>query len=370
MPFTGYPADPAAYWADRVFDTWTPQVWDVLQRYRVPIQFHLRYGRDFGTPPPDGQLDGDALPILRKANELAIPVFAWVAVPYEDGYWATQDNAPVMAAVTTSLDGWVRDNHLDVAGIVYDWEPPITTGTALAAAASGRYDLNALGVLSEQARSIDPAAQCRAIEQYRLVYETAREHFAQVVGSTWTFALDDLANGDLALQNALSFWGLPPTTHDLYFQAYRSSAATIAGADPGPALVAHYVRQAQRFVGAGRGQPSLGLAGEGSYENLNTLVDDVRLARALGATSIPIYSLETAVVAYGADGLEQLIRAGDNPLDDADVRVAQQPTPQLATYLGIARSLDHAATLATPVVTAARGASQQPNRFPVDCGTG
>ncbi|QIS14936.1 hypothetical protein [Nocardia arthritidis] len=355
---SGYPARAADYWADRDLSMWTPELWAMLQRHRVPIYFHLRYGRDFGAV-PHGRLEGDALPIIRRANQLGVPVFAWVAVPYEDGYWATQDNAPAQLTATTALTEWVRDNHLDIAGVAYDMEPPVDSINALVA---GRMDA------VEQTRFIDPAAQCRAIEQYDAVYNYAREHFGRVVGAPVPFVLDDLANGDLALQNALGLWGLPRGAQTLYFQAYRSTVAEVMGADPGPGLIAHYAQQA-RQVGAERGQLTLGIAGDGVYRELNTLVDDVRLARALGATSIPIYSLETAVAAYGVDGVERLVRAGENPLDDTGVRAAQNPTPQLVQYLTITNSLDTAATLATPAVTAATGRFAQPNRSSRPCDT-
>ncbi|MBF6331434.1 hypothetical protein [Nocardia transvalensis] len=352
---SGYPSDPDQYWAERDPSVWTAELWTLLQRHRVPIYFHLRYGRDFGTPPPHRRLRDDALPILRQADQRGIPVFAWVTVPYEDGYWATQDNAPVQLAATAALDDWVRHNDLRLAGVAYDMEPPLETINALVA---GRFDPAA------QARFIDPAAQCRTIRQYETVFDDARAHFGQVVGAPVPFALDDLANGDLALQNALGLWGLPQGPRALYFQAYRSTVADVIGADPGTGFVAHYLRRAQQVLGPERGQVTLGVAGEGIYRDLGTLIGDIRLARALGADTIPIYSLETAVTAYGVDGVEQLIRAGDDPLDHTRVRAAEQSTPQLEHYLALITALDAGATQSTPVVTAARGASQQPNRYP------
>ncbi|MFI9503378.1 hypothetical protein [Nocardia sp. NPDC052566] len=349
----GYPATPADYWAERDLGMWTPELWDLLRRNHVPIYFHLRYGRDFGALPPGAPVRDDALPIIRQANALGIPVFGWVAVPYEAGYWGTQDNAPDQLAATLALEGWVRDNRIDLAGIAYDMEPPLSTINALTA---GEFELGAL------ARRIDPAAQRRAIERHEAVYDYARRHFARVIGAPVPWALDDLVDGDLALQNALDLWGLPDGPQALHFQVYRSTAEAIGG-DPGPALIAHYLRQAQQALGPVRGQLTLGVAGEGAYRALPALVDDVRLARAMGAESIPIYSLETSVAAYGVGGVEQLVRAGENRLDAAGVQAAQQPTPPLRHYLSIMNSLDAAATAATPVVTAAAGVPQRPNQW-------
>ncbi|MFC9998440.1 hypothetical protein [Nocardia sp. NPDC127526] len=348
---SGYPAGPGEYRAERDLSSWTPELWEVLRRHRTPVYFHLRYGQDFGA----GASDTGALSIIHRANSLGVPVFAWVAVPYEDGYWATQSNAEVQMAATVALDGWARDNRLELAGIAYDQEPPLETVNALAA---GRFDP------SRPVRSLDPAAQHHAIRQYEAVYDYAREHFAQAIGAPVPFALDDLANDDLALQNSLDLWGLPDGAQSLFFQAYRSTIAEVMGADPGSALIAHYLRLAQRTLGSERGLVTLGVAGDGVYGDLDTLVDDVRLARALGATSIPVYALENAAAAYGVDGVERLIRAGTAPLDQDRVRAAERPTPGLASYLSVMTALDTAATAGTLPATAATGNPQQPNRFP------
>ena len=79
---------PQTYWDRRSLRLYTPELWDALARYEVPLYFNLRYERDFGPVPPGEPHRNDALPVIRTANRLGVPVWGWVLVPYSDGYWA------------------------------------------------------------------------------------------------------------------------------------------------------------------------------------------------------------------------------------------------------------------------------------------
>ena len=80
------PTGPTTYYDPAYRGDFTPELWRVLQDYRVPLYLNVRYGRDFGPVSPT--VHSYVVALVRKANSLKIPVIAWVVVPYAQGYWA------------------------------------------------------------------------------------------------------------------------------------------------------------------------------------------------------------------------------------------------------------------------------------------
>lgn len=349
----------------RDLSVYTPALWALLAHDRVPIYLNLRYRYDFAAPV--GQADaGTALSIIQQANSHGVPVWAWIVVPSNDGYYAWQGNASEQLAAEQALRSWQDANHLTLAGVAFDPEPPGQWYSAFYGALAGT---GAAGFAQLETRTIDPAAQCASIVQYNAVYDWASSHFAGVVAAPWPVAVDDvLDSGTIALQSATGYWGLPRGAQALYFQAYRSVFADIFGVDPGSSLVASYFERARHLLGAVRGQVTLGVAGDSTYKTLAPLVNDVRLVAALGASSIPIYSLEYAVQAYGLSGVEQLVQAGHNPLAHRIAEQQARPSPQSLAISSAIRALVAGVVMATPAVTASRGAPQLPNLYPEGCG--
>src|SRR5215472_3931541 len=70
------PTGPATYYDAAYRGDFTPEVWRVLQDYRVPIYLNVRYGRDFGPVQPGVQ--SDVVELVRKANSVGVPVSAWI----------------------------------------------------------------------------------------------------------------------------------------------------------------------------------------------------------------------------------------------------------------------------------------------------
>jgi len=176
-------------------------------------------------------------------------------------------------------------------------------------------------------------------------------------------------NGDLALQDAYDISAVPPSGYDrMYLMVYRGSVLSAGGFDPGSGYVASYFRDMQRYFPGARGQVSIGLGGEAPYDDLDTLVNDVRMLAGLGATRIPVYSLETTVEGLGASGVRSIVQAGRNPLTGAELEAAATPPPVvLGIRAGVARR-DATAGALTQSVTGEHDDPRPPNSYPNGCG--
>lgn len=356
---------PGTYWKRRDLHAYTPYLWRVLQQNQIPLYFNLRYKRDFGPVPPGKPHRHDGLKIIRKANRLGVPVWAWVLIPYSDGYWAWEGAAAEQFAATKSLVSWARKKHVRLRGVALDPEPPVRTPFATAAAILGGGSDATLSALFQQ--SIDPPGQCAAWRGYARIVRWAKHHGIKIVAAPAPAALDDLEDGKLALQDATEFI-LPKAPWDeLYFQAYRSVFAYHWGRDPGPGVVSSYLRSAHREFGRS-GQISLGSAGRGPYRRFSRLLNDVRLAATLGARQVPIYSLERTLRSYGGPrAVIRLAEAARHPFAGRAATKSKAPTLQAHKLRAAIHHTDVAAAVDTPTVTAGHGAAQPPNRWPSGC---
>jgi hypothetical protein len=356
---------PDTYWKRRDTHFYTPGLWRVLRRNRIPLYFNLRYRRDFGPVPPGKPQRHDALRIIRTANRLGVPVWAWVLIPYSDGYWAWEGAAAQQFAAVRSLVGWARKKRVRLRGLALDPEPRLRTPFDTTAAIMGGGSDTVFSSLFQQA--LDPAGQCSAWRGYARTVRWAKHRDVEIVAAPMPAALDDIGDGGLALQDAAGFI-LPDAPWDeLYFQAYRSVFAYYSGHDPGPGIVSSYLRTARREFGSA-GQISLGSSGRGPYKRFASLLNDVRLAATLGAREVPIYSLERTLRAYGGPpAITRLVRAASHPFTGpAASRSAS--TARARTLRAAIRHADRAATTSTPAIGAARGTPLRANRWPAGCG--
>ncbi len=356
---------PGTYWKRRDTHAYTPYMWRVLRRNRIPLYFNLRYRRDFGPIPPGKPHRHDALKIIRTANRLGVPVWGWVLIPYADGYWAWEGAAAEQFAATRALAHWARKKHVRLRGLVLDPEPPVRTPFETAAAIVGGGSETALSSLFQQ--GIDPAGQCSAWRGYARIVGWARRHDIDIAAAPVPTALDDLDDRRLALQDATGFIVPKAPWNELYFQAYRSVFAYHSGRDPGPGIVSSYLSSARHDFG-NAGQISLGSSGRGPYRRLSSLIHDVRLAATLGARQIPIYSLERTLRSYGGpDALVRLAEAAKHPFAGRAANRSTAATAKANELRAAIRHTDRAATLDTRAITASHGASQPPNRWPNGC---
>jgi hypothetical protein len=358
---------PDTYWKRRDLHAYTPYLWRVLRRNQIPLYFNLRYRRDFGPVPAGMPHRHDALKIIRTANRLGVPVWGWVLIPYTDGYWAWEGAAAEQFAATRALVHWARAKHVRMQGLALDPEPRIHTPleTATAATIMGGGDDGALSSLFQQ--TIDPVGQCSAWRGYSRIVRWAKHHHTDIVAAPMPAALDDLGDRRLALQDATGFIVPDAPWDELYFQAYRSVFAYHSGRDPGSGIVSSYFRSARREFGS-VGQISLGSSGRGPYRRLPSLLHDVRLAATLGAREVPIYSLERTLRAYGGPrALIRLAEAAKHPFAGPGASRSTAPTPKANNLRATIRRADRAAAADTRPVTASRGPSVPPNRWPNGC---
>lgn len=356
---------PGTYWKRRDTHAYTPYLWRVLRQNQIPLYFNLRYKRDFGPVPPGEPHRRDALRIIRKANRLGVPVWAWILIPYSDGYWAWEGAADEQFAATKALVSWARKKQVQLRGVALDPEPRVRTPFETAAAIVGGGSDATLSALFQQ--SIDPPSQCTAWHGYAHIVHWANRHEVKIAAAPAPAALDDLKDGRLALQDAADFIVPSAPWDELYFQAYRSVFAYYAGRDPGPGIVSSYLRSARHEFGS-VGQISLGSAGRGPYRRFSRLLNDVRLAATLGAREVPIYSLERTLRSYGGPrALIRLVHAARHPFAGPAATRSTAPTSGASKLRAAIHRTDIAATLNTPTVTASHGLSSPPNRWPKSC---
>jgi hypothetical protein len=359
-------SSPDTYWNRRSTRLYTPYLWRVLRRNRIPLYFNLRFRRDFGAIPPGQPVRNDALKIIRTANRLGVPVWGWVLIPYADGYWAWEGAASQQFRAVRALVHWARAKHVRLEGLTLDPEPRLLTPFESTAAIMGGDAGASFPSVFEPA--IDPAQQCAAWRTYARIPRWARRHHTPVSAAPMPAALDDIGDRSLALQDGSGFILPSAPWHELFFQAYRSIFAYYSGHDPGPGIVSSYLRSARREFGSA-GQITLGSTGRGPYRRFASLLHDVRLAATLGARHVPIYSLERTVRAYGGPhSIARLAQAARRPFKGPAATKSTAPTSKARALRAAVRRADRAATGSTPAITAARGAPLQPNAWPGGCG--
>ena len=363
VPGTDWKA-PDTYWNRRTTRAYTPRLWRVLRRHRVPLYFNLRYRRDFGPVPPGKPQRNDALKIIRTANRLKVPVWGWVLIPYTAGYWAWEGAAPQQFAAVRALVRWAREKRVRLRGIALDPEPRLLTPfESMATIMGGGIARSALF----QPR-IDPAAQCAALRTYARIPRWAERRGIRVVAAPMPVALDDIDDRRLALQDAAGFILPRAPWHALYFQVYRNVFDYYSGRDPGPGIISSYFRSARREFGPA-GQITLGSTGQGPYRRLNALLHDVRLAATLGAREVPIYSLEKTVHVYGGPrSIERLVRAARRPYAGPAATRSTAATAKAGTLRSAIRRADRMAVASTRATIGAHGTPQRANAWPASCG--
>jgi len=359
-------SEPDSYWNRRDTRPYTPYLWRVLSENHIPLYFNLRYKRDFGPVPPGEPHRHDGLAIIRKANRLEVPVWGWVLTPFTDGYWASESAATEQFEAVKSLVRWARAKRVRLEGIAIDPEPPVGTAPELMTALLGGGGEAALPTLLQQ--PANPAGQCEAWRTYERLALWGRRHHTILSAAPLPTVLDDLEDGRLALQDAGDFVLPNAPWHELFFQAYRSTFTYYTGIDPGPGIIASYLRSARRRFGRA-GQVSLGSAGRDSYRRLKNLVHDVRLAATLHAREVPIYSLERTLRSYGGPrALIRLVQAARHPFRGTRASALTAPTPEANAIRATIRGNDAALAAAMPSITESAGiGTQEANSWPGGC---
>jgi hypothetical protein len=199
------------------------------------------------------------------------------------------------------------------------------------------------------------------VRAYRSTIAWAHAHGMRITGSPVSFALDDLHDGRMAIEDVLDVGpGLAAPFDALYVQAYRGFS------QPGPGYVASYFEDMRRRFG-GRGQASLGNTGQAPYDKLANLVTDIRMLAGLGAKTIPLFDFDGVVKPFGVDGLRAVIAAGHQPLTGDALRTAATPSMYDRLNRDFFRRVDIAVSAATIAVTAVKNRPRLPNPYVNAC---
>jgi hypothetical protein len=352
----------------RNVSNYTPAMWDVLRSTHGALYFDIEYEADFGPAPAGVPQRTDAIPLIRTANRLGVPVVAWVTLPLSEGAFFDEQNAALAPQVVRDFHAWVGANHLDIRDTMLDLEFPTGDQVVTDTLADN------LATLEGMAHAdIDPAGQCRAMRTYRDTISWAHRHGMTLSGTPISFSVDDLADGNLGLHDALDMPAYAPGMYDhTWVQAYRTEPpvppGTPADFDFGSGYVAHYYRLAQHYLGP-TGQVGIGNVGIPPYDRLAPIITDVRMLAGMGASSVFLFDFDATANAFGTDGVKRIIGAGHQPLTGAALTAAENDvTTEGAGAFQLFGALNRAANVLTTAVTASEGHPQQPNSWPNGCG--
>ncbi len=347
---------------------YTSAVWRVLQSTHAALYMNIEYMADFGPPPPGSPQRTDVIPLIRTANRLGVPIVAWITLPVADGTFFDEQNASLAPRVIEDFHAWVARHHLGIYDTMLDLEIP-TGYQPITDALAGD-----LSPLEETMRAnIDPAGQCRAMITYRDTISWAHEHGMVLSGTPVNFSIDDLADANMGMQDALDMPPYVPGEFDhIWVQAYRTEPpvppGTPADFDFGSGYVAHYYKLAQHYLGP-TGQVGIGNIGIPPYNTLGPVVTDVRMLAGMGATSLFLYDFDATVNAFGVSGLQSIIQAGRDPLTGSALTTAEgSVTPEGNGAFKLFAALNQLANDLTLAVTTSAGHPRQPNAWPGGCG--
>ena len=347
---------------------YTPAVWSVLRSAGAALYLNIEYMADFGPPPPGSPQRSDAIPLVRTANQLGVPIVAWLTLPVADGTFFDEQNASLVPQVIRDFHAWVDLHHLRIEDTMLDLEFP-TGDQAVTDALAG----NPSTLEGMMRADIDPAGQCRAMASYRDTISWAHEHGMPLSGTPINFSIDDLADGNMGLQDALDMPAYAPGMYDhIWVQAYRTEPpvppGTPADFDFGSGYVAHYYKLAQHYLGP-TGQVGIGNVGIPPYNTLGPVVTDIRMLAGMGATSVFLFDFDATVNTFGVAGLKTIIQAGHSPLTGpALAAAASSVSAEGSRAFQLFSTLNELSNVLTVGVTTAEGHPRQPNAWPAGCG--
>lgn len=316
------------------------ELWQALRETDAFLEVGLTYTVDYGP----GASRTDLTDLVKRALDEDVEVLGWILAPASDGTFANENNAPFMHEAVEAFDTWKRAERLKIPEATLDLEFP-----------AGYQVLTDLqqdpASLLNQNAPIDPAHQCEAVRGYQDTITWAHQRGLKLSGSPMPFMVDDVADGNMALADALDLAPMLPNYDRMYVQAYRTYS------QPGPDYVAGYFRQARKFFGTA-GEVTLGdTTLPGVYDTVGPLVQDVRLLAGLGATRIPVFNLEGSYAKYGTAGIRQVGAAARKPMTAVEIAAATAPNPLTAANRGFFGVLNTMANTLAP----------EPNSYPATC---
>lgn len=347
---------------------YTPAVWQVLRNTHATLYMNIEYMADFGPSAPGIAQRNDVIPLVQTANRLDVPIVAWITLPISEGTFFDEQNAALAPDIIADFHSWKAAHDLRIADTMLDLEFPTGDQPVTDALAGNPSTL-------EQAvhADIDPAGQCMAMASYRDTISWAHQNGMTLSGTPTNFSIDDLADHNMGMADALDMPAIAPGMYDhLWVQAYRTEPpvppGTPADFDFGSGYVAHYYQLAQRYFGS-TGQVGMGNIGIPPYNTLQPVVSDVRMLAGMGATSVFLFDFDATVNTFGVSGLQTIVEAGEQPLTGPALIAAERSlTAEGEQALQLFNALDQLSNTLTLAVTASEGHPRQPNSWPGGCG--
>ncbi|MCB9596379.1 MAG: hypothetical protein H6719_26895 [Sandaracinaceae bacterium] len=243
--------------------------------------------------------DASLLGLLRAAEAASVDVRLWLLLPQADGYWPNEANLDVFFGEVTRLLDWIEGEGAVAAGVVYDLEPAFEYSEALRVGfAEGSLE----GLQSLMRSHLDPVAFAASRDQLAAHVREVQARGYRAEAVTYPQVVDDMADGDADLQDALDIPvdGVP--FDDVAFMVYQTVFAEARGAWVGPGLIRSYGVDARAHFGD-RATLALGLVGTASVVELDAppydapaqLAGDVAAALGAGITRVEVYSLDGMV---------------------------------------------------------------------------
>ena len=315
---------PQTYWKRRDTHFYTPRLWRVLRRHRIPLYFNLRYRRDFG-PVPAGK--------PRRTTRCASS-----APPTGSACRSGAGSSSPTARATGPGRG----------------ARPSTSGRSSRSSAGPGKTGPAAGP-----RPRPGAAPAHALRDDRGDHGRQRWRCLRVglpaddrpgrgsappgaATRTWCAGPSGAESGSRPPRCRV-----PSTTSAMVASRFRTLLTSSCQRRPGTSLLPGLSQRLHLLLGA-RPRPrhhllllplrparvrqrrpaQPRLRGPRPYRRFASLLHDVRLAATLGAREVPIYSLERTLRAYGGPrSLVRLVQAAQNPFAGPAAAKSTAPTP-------------------------------------------
>ena len=272
--------------------------------------------------------------LLRAADAQGIAVVAWLLLPTEQGYWFGEDNLAQARTRTIAFLDWVESKSIPLRWVMFDMEMTLQKTLSL-------QDGDLYGtVLPLLGANRDPAMYQKSKAGYRELVMQVQARGFRVAAAAYPFVLDDMADGDDDIQDAVDTPIVGVPFDEVWFMTYRTSFRPLVGATPGPEIVYQYAREGlQRFgnkasVSAGVIGGS-GMEGEQGFATPAELAIDIGAGRAGGSPRTFVFSLDGMLQVGEPAGWMATASTGPSiPAPDDTTAAARARFAELDSLLG------------------------------------
>jgi hypothetical protein len=241
--------------------------------------------------------DPDTAALLADAACEGLEVRAWLTLPEEEGYWPNEENADLFTEKALDLAGWIRSSGWPIDWIVVDMEPGLGMMNDLIDRFEAGDLAGALGLLEA---NLDPARYAESLVKYSMLVGNLHDLGFKVMVVTFPLVLDDLADLDPTIQDALNTPVDGIAWDEISFMAYTTIMEKFLGVDITPYMVYSYGRDAVRAY-PDRAAVDIGiigrdgLTGQQGITSIQEIRAQVGAAKAAGITNLHAYALDGIV---------------------------------------------------------------------------